>query len=60
MSWREVARAARQTGRPSQRLLQTILDGIEWGGAQAGGFIGQAAAGSIIKKAIGAKKVRHF
>lgn len=60
MSWREVARAARQTGRPSQRLLQTILDGIEWGGAQAGGFIGQAGASMAIKKAIGLSMVRHF
>lgn len=59
MSWREIARAARQTGRPSQRLLQTVLDGIEWGGAQAGGFVGQAGAGAIIKKAIGLTKVRH-
>jgi hypothetical protein len=59
MSWREVARIARQTGTSRQRLLQTILDGIEWGGAQAGGFLGQAAAGTIIKKAIGIEKVRH-
>jgi hypothetical protein len=59
MSWRAVAQAARETGTRRQRVLQTILDGIEWSGAQAGGFIGQAGASMAIKKAIGITKVRH-
>lgn len=60
MSWRAVAQAARETGTKRQRVLQTILDGIEWSGAQAGGFVGQAIASRTIKKALGISKVRHY
>jgi len=60
MSWREVARAARQTGTRRQRILQKALDAAEWAAKQAGGFVGQAAASAAIKKAVLSKQVRHF
>lgn len=58
MSWREVARVARQTGTRRQQILQKALDSLEWGAKTAGGFVGQAAASSAIKKAINTQ-VRH-
>ena len=58
MSWREVARAARQTGTTRQQILQKALDAAQWAAAQAGGFVGQAAASAVVKKAI-SRKVRH-
>jgi len=59
MSWREVARAARQTGSRRQQILQKALDAAEWAAKQAGGFVGQAAASAAIKKAVLNGQVRH-
>lgn len=59
MSWRAVARAARQTGTPRQQILQRALDAANWAAGQAGGFVGQAAASAMIKKAITKAKVCH-
>ena len=58
MSWRAIAAEARRSGTSRQRILQKALDAVEWAASQTGGFVGQAAAGAAIKRAI-VEKVRH-
>jgi len=59
MAWRAIAAEARRTGTSRQRILQKALDAAQWAASQAGGFTGQAAAATALKRAI-LNEVRHF